>query len=101
MNFSTNFLNRYVFLKKKYDIANTWHSSTKALGSVLRVFFRSPNFPSFLPLFWALEKSCMKNPLRYSPQISAELNIWLFSTFEGIYVQIYEIVKQLVGPYKW
>ena len=101
MHFSTNFLNIDVFLKEKYDIADTWHSSTQALDSVLRVFFRCPNFPQFLGLFWALEKSCMKKPLRYSCQISDELNIWPSSTFEGIYVQIYEIVKKLVGPYKW
>ena len=43
----------------------------------------------------------MKNPLRYSCQISDGLNRWPPSTFKGIYVQIYEIGKKLVGPYKW
>ena len=94
----TNFLNIDVFLKEKYNIADIWHSSTQALGSVLTVFFLCPNFPNFLPLFWALEKSCMKKPFRYSCQISDELDIWPSSTFEGIYVQIYEIVKKVGWP---
>ena len=100
MHFYSSFLIIDIFLKEKYDIADTWHSSTQALDSVLREFFQRPNFPQFLGLFWALEKSCMKNPLRYSCQTSDELNKWPSSTFEGIYVQVYEIVKKLVGPYK-
>ena len=99
--FPTNYLNIDLFLKEKYDIADTWHSSTQVLGSVLRVFFLCPNFPWFLPLFWALKKLYKKKSLRYSCQISDGLNIWSSSTFKGIYVQIYEIGKKLVGPYNW
>ena len=100
LKMSANFLNVDPFLKEKYDIADTWHSCTQALGSVLRAFFQCPNFPWFLPLFWALKKSYMKKPLRYSCQISDGLNIWPSSTFKGIYVHIYDIGKKLVGPYK-